>query len=332
MALISLGDMAQSFMLRRQNLALKSDLQRLSTELVTERATDIARQTSGDLSPLSAIDTSLSRLRAYGSATTDTALFTGAMQTALSTVDGLASDIAVSLLQAAETGHESSVDSLAADARQKFETAVAAFNTRVGDRSLFAGQGTDGPALTDAETILTALDAAIAGAMTAGEVDTAVSAWFDDPSGYAAAYLGGSVLEPVSVAPGETARIGITAMDPAIRETLKGLALAALLDRGALGGAAAERANLARRAGESLVAGATDRAHLAADLGIVEAQIEAAKARNGAETSALQIARTGIVSVDRYETASRLEATQTQLETLYAITARMTRLSLVDFL
>ena len=54
--------------------------------------------------------------------------------------------------------------------------------------------------------------------------------------------------------------------------------------------------------------------------------------RNGAETTSLQIARNGITAVDPYETASRLEATRQQLETLYTLTARISRLSLVDFL
>ena len=45
MGLVSLGDMAQSFMLRRQNVALKSDLQRLSSELTTGRVVDTAART-----------------------------------------------------------------------------------------------------------------------------------------------------------------------------------------------------------------------------------------------------------------------------------------------
>jgi flagellar hook-associated protein 3 FlgL len=165
------------------------------------------------------------------------------------------------------------------------------------------------------------------------DVATAVSDWFDDPAGYVTvAYQGDAALAPLAIAAGESAEIKVTAMDPAVRETLKGFAMAAMLDRGALTGAPQARADLARLAGEKLVGTATDRAYLAADLGVVEGQIESAKARNGAEATALQIARLGIVSVDPYDTAARLESTQTQLETLYTITARLSRLSLMDFL
>lgn len=333
MSLTTIGDLAQSFMLRRHTAGLKSSVQTLSNEMVTGLATDTAKKTHGDFAPLNAIDSSLARLSAYGAATSESGLFAQAMQTALATVEGMATELGPTLLTVANTGNAASVTNLGKDASQKFHTAVSAFNTRVGDRALFAGQATDAPALAPADTILAALDTVIAGAVSAADIETAMTTWFNDPAGFAAvAYGGGAALAPLPIAAGEQAEIGITVMDPAIRDTLKGLAMAAMLDRGALAGSASGRADLARRAGESLMTSQTDRAHLAAGLGIVEGQIEQASARNGAETTALNIARLGIVSVDPYETASKLEQTQTQLETLYSITARLSRLSLMDFL
>ena len=73
-------------------------------------------------------------------------------------------------------------------------------------------------------------------------------------------------------------------------------------------------------------------AEIRAMVGGFEGQIEGARARNGAEISALQIARSEIVRVDPYEAATELQAVETQLESLYAITARLSRLSLVDYL
>lgn len=108
--------------------------------------------------------------------------------------------------------------------------------------------------------------------------------------------------------------------------------MAALLDRGILSGNTTGRQDLAQRAGLSLLTSADERAHLQAHLGRHEAQLSAAETRNGAETSALDIARASILSVDPYEAASQLEATQTRLETIYALTARLSRLNLVDFL
>lgn len=333
MAQVSLGDMAQAFTLRRQNMALKAELETRSNELTTGRVADLAARVKGDFAPLNAIDATLSRLGAYGAATTETGLFSEAMQSALTTIDMITSDLSPLLLNAAFSANPAMVDTLGADAMQKFETAISALNTRIGDRTVFAGQATQGPALIDAQVILTALDTAISGALNAPDVVAAVTDWFDAPGGYlATAYLGGAALAPLAIAQGETASLSISAADPEIRDTLKGLAMAALLDRGALAGAPTARAELASLAGESLVNSQIGRTNLAARLGIVEAQIETAKARNGAETSALQIARVGIGAVDPFEAASKLEAAQTQLETLYTLTARLSRLNLADFL
>ena len=333
MSMISLGDLAKTYMLRRQNTDLKTDLQRLTAELTTGQANDIGRQVGGDYAPLAGIDASLARLQGYKASTSEAALLSAAMQTVLGTVEGMASSLGPQLLAASSAGTTTQINAVAGEARQKLGTAVALYNTDISGRALFAGKATDGRATLDMDAMMTALDTEIIGATSALDIETRVSAWFDGPTGYASlGYLGGDPLQPMAVAPGETADLGFTAADPGIRDTLKGLAMAALLDRGALAGNAQARADLARKAGENLVNSQTSRADMAARLGTAEGQIAAATARNGAEMSALQIARSGITDVDPYETASKLEATRQQIETMYALTARLSRLSLVDFL
>jgi flagellar hook-associated protein 3 FlgL len=330
MTLTSLGDMAQSFMLRRQNVALKFSQQQLASAMASGRATDTARQVGGDFTALSAIEASLTRLGSFKTATSEAATMTAAMQVALSTVETLASDHAPALLTAANAGN---VAAVGRDSIARFEAAVAALSVQTAGRSLFAGVATDGPALADAATILAALDVVTTGATTAAGIEAAVTAWFAAPAGFAATgYLGGAARAPTPIAPGESVAVTATALDPAITGTLKALALGALLGRGALAGNGAAQANLARLSGEALLSTQTQRVDLAAHIGLAEGQIEQAAVRNAAETSALEITRTGIVAVDPYETAMRLEATETQLETLYAITARITRLSLLDFI
>lgn len=333
MSTISLGDLAQTFMLRRQNVTLKADIQRLTTEITTGNAADASEKVSGDFTSLAGIDSSLARLEGYKANTTEAALLASGMQTALDTVGRVTSELGSSLLLAATTRDATQIGAIGADARQRLETAVGAFNTRLGSRSLFSGEATDQTSLISATSLMAEVEAAATGARTAEEVNTAVKAWFNDPNGYLAkAYTGGDPRGPISVAPSETTTIDVTAADPAIRDTLQGLALAALLDRGVLAGQIEARADLARLAGESLSASQGARAGLASRLGTMEGQIDDAASRNSAEKSALQIARSDIMSVDQYETNAMLEATQSQIETLYELTARISRLSLVDYL
>lgn len=330
---ITLGDLAQAHVLRRESTALKSQLRTLSAEVTTGRAADTARAVSGDLVPLAAIETSLNRAGGYRAATAEMAVFLQGMQSVLERVDGIAQDLSTSLLTTANTGHATMLAAVATEAGQRFDSAVSALNTRLGDRTLFSGVETGRPALAASGAMLDAVAAAAAGATTATEVETAVRAWFAGPGGFdAMGYLGGAPPAALPISPEDSVAVEVTAADPAIRDTLAGLAMAALLDRGLPSALHAERIELARLAGERILGAQTDRATLAARVGTAEARVEQAAQRNSAEVSALEIARAGILSVDGYDAATRLEATQTQLETLHAVTARLARLSLVDFL
>jgi flagellar hook-associated protein 3 FlgL len=335
MTSLSHGDLAQSFLLRRQNLATKTEMQALQNEVVTGQSRDITAKVRGDVVPLAGLDSTLSRLDGYQTLAREQLLSLGAMQTALNTMHDLSSNLAEFLIGASTGVLESRVSAAGTTARSNLETVVSALNTRFGDRSVFSGMATSSPALADSTTILDAAEAAIsaAGAVSVGDIDAALSAWFDSPSGFEAeVYMGGAALAPLAIAAGESADMNVTARDPAIKATLKGLTMAALLDRGLLAGQPAARQDWANKAGLSLLQTNTDRAHLTGRLGGVEAQIEAAAARNSAEASSLRIVRNDITTVDPYEAASKLQDTQSQLEKIYTLTARMTRLSLMDYL
>jgi flagellar hook-associated protein 3 FlgL len=191
---------------------------------------------------------------------------------------------------------------------------------------------TDTVPLGSVEDLLTALQTAATGATTAGQVSAAVNTWFADPLGFGTFYQGGDPLSPTPIAAGESADLSTTAMDQTLRDTLAGFAMAALIDRGVLAGDATERGRLAQQAGQQLVSTEDGRTTLQARIGTVEAQIEAARTRNSAEETSLGILRSDIGSVDPYEAATRLQTIQSQLESLYLVTARVSRLSLAEYL
>jgi flagellar hook-associated protein 3 FlgL len=332
MTRISVGDASLTAMLARTGADLRAQVNRAAQEVATGRPADLARDLRGDLAPVLAIDASLARLQAFGRATTDAATQAAAQQAAIQGLSALAQGITTTLLGASDFPTPAQVNASAADARARLSSALGLINTQAGGRAVFSGTATDTPPLGSAEELLAALQTAAAAATTAGQVAAAVSAWFSDPSGFGSFYRGGGPLAPVAVAPGETADISTTATDPALRDTLAGLALAALLDGGVLAGDAPERARLAQAAGQTLLTGEDARILLAARIGTVEAQVETAQSRNAAEETALGILRSDIGSADPYEAATRLETARTQLEQLYLITARVSRLSLVEFL
>lgn len=333
MANISVGDLALSMLLSRRNATLKDSIQALSQEAVTGLARNTTERVGGDFVPLAGIEATLTQLEAFRRVTTETGAVASHMQIALNGIADSASTLSSALLAGASSNSATRVNTLAFDANQRLQSAMAALNTRIGERSLFAGDATDRAAVTDTETMMVALDAAIAGSISSADVETAVNAWFSDPGGFeATVYGGGNPLKPISVGPDQQAQIDVTALDPAIVSMVKGLAMASLLNRGALSGSDVARADLAKRAGEGLASSQTAFAELTARLGTTEASIINAGIQNDTAKSALETARLGLLSVDPYETAAKLQEAQTQLETLFAITSRMSRLSLVNFL
>jgi flagellar hook-associated protein 3 FlgL len=332
MSRVSVGDASLTNILARQGAELRTQIQRASQEVATGKQADIGQALRGDYSPLLAIDASLTRLQAYTSTATDARFQVASQQTALSGLSQLATGIATTLMGARDFQTSAQVDTLAADARGRLSSAIGLLNTQASGRAVFSGVATDTVPLGSTDDMLAALALAATGATTAGQVAAAVTTWFADPLGYGAFYQGGAALSSVPVAPGEVADISTTALDLAIRDTLAGFAMAALLDRGVLSGDLAERARLAQTAGQTLYSGEDARITVAARIGTVEAQIETARTRNSAEETSLGILRSEIGSVDPYEAATRLETVRAQLESLYLVTARVSRLSLVEYI
>jgi flagellar hook-associated protein 3 FlgL len=332
MTRISVGDASLANILARQGADLRGQVLRASQELASGKQPDIVASLRGDVSPLLAIDASLSRLSAYKSNTTEAAFQTAAQQSAIAGLSELATGLSTSLLGARNFSTPAQIDTLAADAKGRFASASGLLNTQVSGRAVFSGVATDTVPLGPVDDMLAALQTAATGATTAGQVAAAVSTWFADPLGYGAFYQGGDPLSPAPIAPGETAELGTTAMDPILRDTLAAFAMAALLDHGVLAGDAVERGRLAQQAGQQLVSTEDARTTLRARIGTVEAQIEAARTRNSAEETSLGILRSDLGSVDPYEAATRLQAVQSQLESLYLVTARVSRLSLTEYL
>ena len=115
---VSIGDMAQAFQMRRHNVELQKHLLQLSEELTSGVKADLAAAVSGDFKVLAGIERSLETLRSYHTATAEAAHFTGSLQSALATVQSVATELAPALLSVSSSGDPTLVNTLAADARQ----------------------------------------------------------------------------------------------------------------------------------------------------------------------------------------------------------------------
>lgn len=334
---ISIGDMAQQFQLRQHNVQLKSTLNQLTKEVVSGEHSDVARALRGDLTALSGIDRSMKMIAAYEVVNAEAGLAADAMQTVLETMRTSADDTGATLLSAATTASAAMIETATGDAAVKFSSLVASLNANIGGRYLFGGAATDSAPLPPASEMLAQIETAISGITVASDIVAAVDDWFDAPAGTTGyrndTYRGSEApAGPFNIADGERLEIGVNATSPEVRDMLKGFALAALLGGGLADGDEAGRSILTQAAGERIVTGEGKLAGLQGKVGTIQGQIETARTRNSAESSALERARDKLVSIDPYESATALEAAKGQLETLYTLTSRLSGLSLVDYI
>ena len=330
----SFGDLAQSFLLQRRGADLKAEMSRLNQELVTGQVSDVKAVLAGNTSYLAGIERDLNTLQGYRTATNEAAAFTEAMQTALGRIQNVGTGLSQDILTVAQNGPEPVLDQLSRDARTQLESIVSALNTFVGGRAVFGGTDTGTSPMADVETIMTDIRAAVSGTTSVDDLLTAVDTWFADPAGYTSvAYTGSSTpLDPLRIGVDETVNVRLTANDQALKDVIKGVATAALVDDLTLTLSVEQKREILSRSGTELLGFQDGLTAIRAETGAAQERIDAIATRNSIQSTSLEYAKGALLEADPYETATKLEEVQFQLQSLYTITARMSELSLVNYI
>ena len=328
---MTLSDLSQMFQLRRDTVRVRQDLATATQELSTGRSADLGRAISGNFGPLASIDRQLSAMAGYETNTKEATLFLNVAQDSLERIKGATEGYSLRLSSIRPNEIVSTGNVLAIEAAAAFDLTVSTLNGRVAGRSLFAGTATDRAAVADAQGILDQIGTAVTGLTTAADVANAIDVWFT-ANFDTAVYMGSpDPLAGFRVGEGREVAMGVKADDPAIRNQLKALAMAALIGKNDISDPS-EEAALANLAGNSLVSNRDALITLQAGVGSAQERVEIARVEASSERTALQIARSEIVAIDPYKVATDLQNLQAQLETIYTITARLSGLSLTNYI
>lgn len=331
----TIGDLSRNFRSQSSTGLLKQRLERLSQEVTTGQTADKTRTLKGDYLPLNSIERSLDQLEWHRTTLTETRIFVETAQRSLGVIQDHAISAGTNLVSLSTNAQMTVLGAVTQDTRQAFGSVLSALNARMGERSVFAGVATNAPAVLGVDEMMAELVTATAGATTAQQVADAITIWFDAPGGgfETSGYIGSTErLQPFDLGLGQSATFDVAADDTEVRDMLKGLAMGAILEDASFTLSNDEQRTLVRMAGEALLSADKKFAEYRAEVGTTEAELERASTRNAAETHALEIARADILGVDQYEAAGDLQSTQVQLEMLYSITARMSRLNLMEYL
>ena len=329
-----IGDMARALVLRTNQVRLREEMDQLAVEVATGFVKDSGKHLKGDLTGLLSIDRALSRLDTYRVNTTEASFLSGSMQTALDEIQGRSETLSQTLISAELTPNSALLNTMADDAENALSQVMNGLNRSVAGRFLFSGTATDREAVAGADDLLTDVRTALAGQTDMTGVEAVLDTFFGVGGTYeTTTYQGSNTgLAPLKLSETDSANLDIRATDPVFREVLKPMVMAALATDAALGFSQDVQIEMLTAAGQDLLAAQQDVVELRAGLGALEARVEETTTRNSAEYTATNIARLDLVGTDQYYTASRYENIRTQLESLYAITARSQRLSLAEYL
>ena len=314
---------------------LRAQADRTQTELLTGRHADVAETLSGRTGEVAEIRLALDRLDRHGEAISLAEGRSDVMAESLRTLRHLAVDIANSAEVAMSGAIGPGTRAVSEQAAEALGLAVTALNASFGGRALFSGDRTDQVPLATADAILDAGRTALMSGVTGRTAYDALRAEYNNAAGTFETFLytGGTGTAPrVEIGPSEIVGIDIRADDPAIRDVLRNLTALASSFEDTLPLGIEDQRDLARRAITGLREAAEDIATLEARAGATQERIGVVKARGAVETASLTLALNELTGRDQYQTGIELSAIEGTIETLFLTTARLSSLSLANYL
>ena len=332
---LGLSDLASSMQLQRQNASVKSAVFKAGEELSSGKKSigDIAK--AGDVQRIFGYDHTLTMLDRFKQSADAGRVRLESMQTILGQIRDAGANVSLGVLNEIQGGRYGPSMVEARGAISALETVVSLLNQNVAGQSLFSGAATDRAALVSASQIQADVDAIVAAAPDAATALTNIDFYFNNPAGgFATTAYTGSVNNGPDIRIGENELISvpIRADDVAIREAIRNLTVIGSIANGGFAGSTTDQRAM-------LLDGATTNLNTSDSLiklremtGYDQERLERAVARNEAERSQISIARVDVANVDPYETASRFQELQIQLEKMFTVTARLSQLTLTNFL
>lgn len=331
----SIGDLASRLMLNQSNHQAKSNLVRLSQELTTGLTADVGGALRNDFASQASWERSISSAQVREKTLTEAMTRIQSKQTVLDSISETTSSLANDISIAVTAGTEPSLDAVSSNARDALSQALSQLNTQAAGRTLFSGSLIDGPAMADFDTVMTSVSAAVAAATSATDIVTAVQGWMDDAVGgfSAVAYQGdGEESGIVRLSEGRVLKDNARADDPALQKTVQNLIIASLATDEGLALSTVNKTHLLETASNGMRGAVSEVTELHASLGYMEGEIADGIVQASAEIATAQMLRTDTLAVDQYETATKLQEAELQLEKIYLLTSRTSQMSLLEYL
>jgi len=304
------------------------------TETVTGRYSDLTKALKGDVGGAHLLYKAVEDARAFQSTLSLAETRVRQTQSALAGAAGDSRRIVTDALSFINRGDDAALRTSAEDARITLTTLFASLSSSVAGRALFSGDAVDQPPLAPVDDLLADIGAILASAPDAAAAELALDEYFNDPLGGFATtiYTGGAGEAPrVEIAPGVRIGASVKADAQPLKDMMRGLAV--LANYGAMPTVEGPERDAVMRSAVMLSIDAESRiVEMRAAVGIAESRISASRERHQNEETVLTSLINSKTARDPYEAASALQHLESQLEASYLMTARLSRLSLANFI
>lgn len=335
MATIGISDLASMLSLKTQQNHIRSALDTSSKELATGRKENLYEASGGNIGQLFSVERTLNLLSSETTSITLAESKLSVTQFSLEQVQNSLSGFGAELLGAVNGGNYRIMNTVAASAKGKLETSMQSLNARSGQQAVFSGAATDRPALASAKTLMDDISIIVSGSANAAAALAAIDNYFFSPAGgFDTNIYQGSVENsgPLVGESGAKIEYSIRADSDEIRHSLRALSIAAVVSENSTFSGTVDQTILLREAAESTISATDGVIGVRAQVGISEEAVANIKVQNTSKTTIFELERSALTAADPFDTASIFEALRVQLESVYTITARLSNLSLVNYL
>ncbi|SEK27304.1 flagellin [Jannaschia helgolandensis] len=306
----------------------------LTEELASGRFADIGRALSSDFSTFSRISHALRTQDARQGALSRAGTWLDSVQTAMSSIQSIGSRVTEGLTSALVPGGSGQVDAIAATASGALTDIAVAIGYKLGGRAVFANGDPSGRPPVDIDALVAETIALATSATDVSELLQAFDDYFATGGGFETNVLSAYPADPTvfPLGGGMSLSIPVAAGDMSIRDALKQTALIASLPDAGFEIDDTARKTLSRELPVRASMVVSGLVSTQAELGGVQARVSRFLDTLGTERAKLEARKSEAVGADPFQTAAKVQAEMTRLETIYSVTARRANLRLTDYL
>lgn len=329
---MTFGDNASGFSLRSKGSELKSRMEVLSKEISSGKVASVRKHTKGRVEEISIISRRSKNLEGYNLGIARLELLQKTAQISLGQIGGSLQALRDDAVLFQTSSSPSARKTLLEKSELVLERMISALNVSVAGESVFSGTATDRAPL-DLEGLTAAVKAHVLTRPASQSLGDRVDEFFLTAGPYETqAYSGSSAERSFLIDDGRTVGVGVRADGIEIRRAIGAVMGVMIALDDTISIPEAQRKDVVSHSIARMSSAMDSVIAVKARLGASQENLELQKTANTAQIESLKMLQSEKLGVDRYAKIAELREAENRLGTVYAMTARMSRLSLLEYI